>query len=132
MDDNDESRRMMESCQLKGKRIVNPIIDWPTECIWDYCAAEKICMNPLYARCGWDRMGCIGCMMAGKHRYVEFARYPKIREAYVRAFDRMLAERQKRGLPCDWQTGADVMHWWLEDGVLPGQMVLSEMEEETL
>ena len=48
------------------------------------------------------------------------------------AFDRMLAERQKRGLPCDWQTGEDVMHWWMEDGVLPGQMVFEEMEDVKL
>ena len=28
-----------------------------------------------------------------------------------------------------WQTGEDVMHWWMEDGVLPGQMVLEGMED---
>ena len=131
MNDNDESRMMMENCQLKGKRVVNPIIDWADTDIWEYADAEGIAMNPMYA-CGWKRVGCIGCPMAGKHRKTEFARYPKIKAAYVRAFDRMLAERQKRGLPCDWQTGEDVMHWWMEDGVLPGQMVLSEMEEDTL
>ena len=42
------------------------------------------------------------------------------------------AERRKRGLPCDWQTGDDVMHWWMEDGVLPGQLVFDGMEEDTL
>ena len=26
--DNDEDRRLFETCQLKGKRVVNPIIDW--------------------------------------------------------------------------------------------------------
>ena len=29
--DNDEARRMFEICQLKGKHIINPIIDWLTE-----------------------------------------------------------------------------------------------------
>ena len=29
----------------------------------------------------------------------------------------------------DWQTGEDVMHWWMEDGVLPGHMVLEGMED---
>lgn len=128
MNDNDESRMAFESCQLKGKRVVNPIVGWQEADIWDYVSAEHICMNPLYD-CGWKRVGCIGCPMAGKHRITEFARYPKIKAAYVRAFDRMLAERQKRGLPSDWQTGDDVMHWWMEDGVLPGQMVLEEMED---
>lgn len=119
---------MMENCQLKGTRTINPIIDWTESDVLDYASAEKICMNPLY-ECGWKRVGCIGCPMAGKHRNTEFARYPKIKAAYVRAFDRMLAERRKRELPCAWQTGEDVMHWWIEDGVLPGQMVLEEMEE---
>lgn len=128
MNDNDESRMMMENCQLKGTRTVNPIIDWQDADIWDYCTAEKISINPLYA-CGFERVGCIGCPMAGKHRKVQFTRYQKIKAAYVRAFDRMLAERKTRGLPCDWQTGEDVMHWWMEDGVLPGQMVLEGMED---
>ncbi len=131
MDDNDEGRMLMENCQFKGTRTVNPIIDWKDSDVLDYCSAEKITMNPLYA-CGWKRVGCIGCPMAGKHRYAEFKRYPKIKAAYIRAFDRMLAEREKRGLPCTWQTGADVMHWWMEDGVLPGQMVFDGMEEDTL
>ena len=131
MNDNDESRMLMENCQLKGTRTINPIIDWTESDVWDYASSEKICMNPLY-ECGWKRVGCIGCPMAGKHRKVEFARYPKIKAAYVRAFDRMLAERRKRELPCAWQTGEDVMHWWMEDGVLPGQMVLEEMEEDAL
>lgn len=127
MNDNDESRMMMENCQLKGTRVINPIIDWQESDVWDYATAEKICMNPLYCE-GFQRIGCIGCPMAWKQRYKEFERYPKIKAAYVRAFDRMLAERQKRGLPCDWQTGVDVMHWWMEDGVLPGQMVLEEVD----
>ena len=128
MDDNDERRMLLENCQLKARRTVNPIIDWAESDVLDYASAEKICMNPLY-ECGWKRVGCIGCPMAGKHRKVEFARYPKIKAAYVRAFDRMLAELRKRELPCAWQTGEDVMHWWIEDGVLPGQMVIEGMED---
>ena len=131
MNDNDESRMLVENCQLKGTRTINPIIDWTESDVLDYASAEKICMNPLY-ECGWKRVGCIGCPMAGKHRKVQFARYPKIKAAYARAFDRMLAERQTRGLPCDWQTGEDVLHWSLEDGVLPGQMIFDGMEEDTL
>lgn len=132
MNDNDESRMAFESCQLKGRRVVNPIVGWQEADIWDYVSAEHLCMNPLYD-CGFKRVGCIGCPLAAKReRKKEFAKYPKYRDAYIRAFDRMLGERQKRGLPCDWQTGDDVMHWWMEDGVLPGQMVLEEMEEEIL
>ena len=48
---------------------------------------------------------------------------------YCRAFARMLAERTKRGLDGSWKTGEDVFHAWMEDGVLPGQMVLEGMED---
>lgn len=129
--DNDESRMLFENCQLKGKRVVNPIIDWQEQDVFDYCEVEKIPMNPLYA-CGWKRVGCIGCPMAGKHRYTEFARYPKFQQAYIAAFDRMLAERERRGKNIEgtrWgKTGVDVFHWWMEDGVLPGQITMDDME----
>lgn len=56
-----------------------------------------------------------------------FARYPTYQQAYIRAFDRMLEERRKRGLKTDWETGVDVFHWWMEDGVLPGQVSFDEV-----
>ena len=126
--DNDEDRRLFETCQLKGKRVVNPIIDWKDNEVLDYAAIEKISMNPLYCE-GFHRVGCVGCPMASKARTMEFARYPRIKVAYIRAFDRMLEERRKRSLPCQWQSGVDVFHWWMEDGVLPGQEVLGGFEE---
>lgn len=126
--DNDEDRRLFETCQLKGKRVVNPIIDWKDNEVLDYAAIEKIPMNPLYCE-GFHRVGCVGCPMASKARTMEFARYPRIKAAYIRAFDRMLEERRKRSLPCQWQSGVDVFHWWMEDGVLPGQEVLGGFEE---
>lgn len=131
MNDNDKARMMMENCQLKGRRVVNPIIDWQDAEIWDYCAEEKICMNPLY-ECGWKRVGCIGCPMAGKHRKTQFVRYPKYQKAYIRAFERMLLMRKMLGKieSVKWgATGRDVFHWWMEDGVLPGQMTFEWMDE---
>lgn len=127
--DNEKDRRLFETCQMKGKRVVNPIIDWKDNDVLDYAAVEKIPMNPLYCE-GFHRVGCMGCPMAStKMRVMEFARYPKIKAAYIRAFDRMNLERRKRGLPCQWQSGVDVFHWWMEDGVLPGQEVLGGFEE---
>lgn len=84
--------------------MVNPIIDWSDTDIWAYASAEKIEMNPLYCE-GFRRVGCVGCPMAGTAmRKMEFARYPKIKAAYIRAFERMLERRRERGLSCDWQT----------------------------
>ena len=127
--DNDEDRRLFETCKLKGKRVVNPIVDWQEADVLDYATTEKIKINPLYCE-GFRRVGCIGCPMAGgKTQAMEFARYPQIKAAYIRAFDRMLDARKKRELPGRWQTGMDVFHWWMEDGVLPGQEVLGGFEE---
>lgn len=42
---------------------------------------------------------------------------------------RMLAEYQRRGkTDGSWSTGVDVFHWWMEDGVLPGQFEIEEDE----
>ena len=60
MNDNDETRMQFENCQMKGRRVVNPIIGWDNKAVWDYAETEKICMNPLYG-CGHTRVGCIGC-----------------------------------------------------------------------
>lgn len=101
----------------------------------DYAVVEKIPMNPLYCE-GFHRVGCVGCPMASaKTRILEFARYPKIKAAYIRAFDRMLDERRRRGKMDGpvfrmGDTAVDVFHWWMEDGVLPGQEVLDGFEED--
>ena len=124
--DSDEDRRTFEMCQLKGKRICNPIVDWSDDDVWDYLQAERVSVNPLYAE-GWQRVGCVGCPMAGKHRYKEFARWPKYKTMYLHAFDRMLKAREAAGMNNQgvWGGTVDgVWHWWMEDGVLPGQMTM--------
>lgn len=128
MNDNDEDRRAFETCALKGKRIVNPIIEWSTEDVLDYCESFRLEMNPLYSM-GFCRVGCVGCPMAGNARKMEFRMFPTYRAAYIRAFGRMLEEKRPRDLPTRWQTGRDVYHWWMEDGVIPGQLWLPGTED---
>lgn len=67
MNDNTASRRMTELCMQKHKMIVNPIIEWTYSDIWDFIRSEHIVVCELY-HCGYDRVGCIGCPMAGKKR----------------------------------------------------------------
>lgn len=131
--DNDDRRRLFETCSLQHKAICNPIIDWTDEDVWDFIRSENIPVNPLY-ECGFSRVGCIGCPMAGKRgRYQEFAFWPGYRTLYLRAFDRMLEERRNRGkMDGSWNMGTraeDVWHWWMEDGVLPGQIDFEEYAE---
>ena len=128
--DNDDRRRLFETCTINAKRVCNPIIDWKDSDIWDYISSEKIQINPLY-KCGYSRVGCIGCPLAGlKKRQREFEQYPKYKNAYIRAFDRMLEERRLRGKRVDpllGETGEEIYHWWMEDGILPGQMELDDI-----
>ena len=116
-------------CKLAAKRFVNPIMDWNDREVWDFLHDARIPVNPLYF-CGFSRVGCIGCPMAGNHRYFEFARYPQYEKLYLMAFDRMLKERRRRErIDGSWGKGAtaeEVFHWWMEDDFIPGQMSLEE------
>lgn len=131
--DNDDKRQLFESCRLQGKRTCNPIIDWTDDDVWDFLRDAKVPVNPLYG-CGFNRVGCIGCPMAGTAaRQKEFAIYPKYQAAYIRAFDKMIELRRlkrQRRLVTDWKTGEEVFHWWMEDGVLPGQMEFTDEDLE--
>lgn len=128
--DNDDRRMLFENCRLKAKRVVNPIIDWTDDDVWGFIQDAKIPLNPLYGE-GFCRVGCVGCPMAGKKREKEFARWPKYKDMYISAFDRMLEERKRRGkMQGSWRmgtTGLDVFNWWMEYDILPGQMNFDEI-----
>ena len=114
--DNSNSRKFVEMCYTNRKTMLNPIIDWEDENVWEFLNYYGCKSNPLY-ECGFNRIGCIGCPIASKHRYVEFERYPKYRENSVKAFDRMLLRRKEKGLEIlpTWYNGEAVMRWWLEE-----------------
>ena len=114
-DDNSESRRMVELCYRTRKTMVNPIVDWTDDDVWNFLGHYGCKSNPLY-ECGFKRIGCIGCPMAGNEmRKFEFEMYPTYKTAYIHAFDRMLESRRKRGMPIydENQTGADLFEWWI-------------------
>lgn len=131
--DNDDKRLLFENCRLKAKRVVNPIVDWQDDDVWQFLADTKAPINPLYAE-GWCRVGCVGCPMASKAREKEFIRWPKYKDLYIKAFDNMLKERERRGkMLGTWRmggTGQDVFNWWMEYDILPGQMDIFDFIEE--
>lgn len=43
--DNDDRRRLFESCMRQRKAVCNPIIDWKDSDVWDYIESEKIPVN---------------------------------------------------------------------------------------
>ena len=124
---------LFESCRLKAKRTVNPIIDWKDDDVWGFLDDSKRPINPLYSE-GWCRVGCVGCPIASqKGRVEEFTRWPKYKQLYINAFDKMLVERERRGkLEGSWLggRGVDVFNWWMEYDILPGQMNIDDFLEE--
>ena len=135
--DNEDSRRVVEQCYKRHKTTVNPIIEWSDRDVWDFIHDENIQYCGLYDE-GFERLGCIGCPMARREgRSKEFARWPKYKEMYLRAFEKMIEERKRNGLP-GWKCGGitdasprDIYRWWMEEDSLPGQMEITDMMEDT-
>ena len=130
--DNEEVRRQVEVCQLKGKRVLNPIIDWTEDEVWNFIRKYHLPYCCLYDQ-GFCRIGCIGCPLAStKNRIREFQRYPGYRQAYIATFDRMVQARTASGKSKgNWKDGESVFNWWLYGGPkterqVEGQMDLSE------
>lgn len=124
--DNDDRRKVIEHCQLKNKIAGNPIIGLTERDVWEIIQWQKVEANPLYDM-GYDRVGCIGCPMASTcQRKKEFTDFPKYKEAYIRAFERMIKERKERGLPTKWKTGEEVFTWWIEETMMTGQLWFDE------
>lgn len=118
--DNDDKRKWIERCEIKAKTIINPIIDWQEKDVWNYLKDNNTPYNKLYCE-GYNRVGCIGCPMAGKKkRYSEFQKYPKFKQAYISTFERMINVRKNAGMGVNesWKTGEDVFRWWMGENPL--------------
>lgn len=110
--DNDENRRLVEHCYRTTNTMVNPIIEWTESDVWDFLKYYGCKANPLY-ECGKSRVGCIGCPMATRQKRLdEFEKYPKYKQLYINAFDKMLEAHPNRDY-YTWNSGEDVFNWWL-------------------
>lgn len=101
-------------CYKDHTTLINPIIDWTTDEVWEFIKEYKIPYCSLYDE-GFERLGCIGCPM-GHHQEEEFERWPKYKELYLTAFGKMLEENKKKGIThkANWDTAEDVMDWWID------------------
>lgn len=132
VNDNAESRAIVDGCVTRHKTCLNPIIDWTEKDVWEFIKAENIPYCGLYDE-GFPRIGCIGCPMARiRGRELEFLRWPKYKDNYIRTFDRMLKRRIANGkMNGSWRMGTtaqDVFNWWMEYDVLPGKIEMEELE----
>lgn len=124
--DNDENRRLVESCTIKSKHVLNPIVDWSDDDVWSFIRDYKVKYCSLYDE-GFDRLGCIGCPMARTEgRLKEFERWPKFYQSYSRAINRWLERKHAKGQNLQWENAREVMDWWIyeNDSHDPNQAAL--------
>lgn len=123
--DNADSRRAVEHCFRTTSTMINPILNWTEDDVWEFLHHYGCYANPLY-QCGKSRIGCIGCPIQGKKGMRrEFRKYPKFYYNYVRAFDRMVKAINESGRKTTtWNSGEEVMRWWVSD--------INEIEGQTL
>lgn len=75
---------------------------------------ENIPQSPLYREMGgtYKRLGCIGCPMVSVcEREKGFADYPKIKQNYINAFQRLVDSYDKAAQ--SWVDGEAVFDWWV-------------------
>lgn len=127
--DNSPNRRLVEHCYRTTSTMINPIIDWSDIDVWQFLSHYGCESNPLY-QCGKERVGCIGCPMANaKKRIIEFEKYPKYKQLYINAFDKMLQQHSNKRSHYSWQSGYDVFNWWLD--IDTNQMTLDDVLNES-
>ena len=122
--------KFIQTCKAQKDTLCNPIYHFIESEIWQYVRQYNVKMNPLYSR-GFKRIGCIGCPLGGaKAQNKEFELYPKYKENYIKAFDRMLARQRKSGTAYrkyTFSSGEEVMRWWL--GENPNQVRIEDILE---
>ena len=100
---------MVERCYRLSRTVVNPIIDWTDEDVWEFIRENNVRYCCLYDQ-GHKRLGCVGCPMSTRQAE-ELENNPKYKQAYIRAFDRMLEKLTDKNR-CQWRTGEEVFQWW--------------------
>jgi len=132
--DNEDDRKLFEVCQLQGKRILNPIVDWEDDDIWEYLNTRKIPHCELYD-IGFKRIGCIGCPMSTGALEEMRQHFPQYLQAYKNTYEKMIQARLAAGKPTkQWKNADDVINWLYQqkspERPLEGQEVMDEFEDE--
>ena len=125
--DNRENARLVEMCYKTHTTMINPIIDWTTDEVWEFIKEYNIPYCRLYDE-GFKRLGCIGCPMGSRQqREYEFARYPKYKNLYMIAFQKMIdnhggvlrkyndTEQIMNGYIVErWDEPSEIIEWWID------------------
>jgi phosphoadenosine phosphosulfate reductase len=101
--------------------ILNPILYWSDENVWQYTHDNYIRYCKLYDE-GYSRLGCIGCPMSGDGRKRDFLRWPRYATAWKRAIFKSWnllhnfpTEKGKDRYWARFQTPEEMWSWWMEE-----------------
>lgn len=122
IDQFNRSRENEVSCiNGKDKIIVNPIIDWTYNNVWEFLNnVVKVPHCELYDK-GYYRIGCLFCPMASKKSKRKMERdYPKYKNQFIRTIHKLREERKSAGLidKNENMTDAEVFDWWISNDSL--------------
>jgi len=101
-----------------AKSYIHPIFMWSENDIWQYIHERQLPYCSLY-NAGFNRLGCVGCPMAGsKERERQFKRWPGIERAYIAAMQKAVNRRIAKGKQSifSWKSGQEMFDWWMERG----------------
>lgn len=131
--------RFISKAKHNDDLLCNPIYKWNDRDVWMFIQDRGLKYNPLYDK-GFTRVGCIGCPLAG-NQVQKLEMYPKYKQNYINAFDRMLKKRRAAGKDDvtgktgnhRWTDGEAVYKWWVRDDTIEGQMDIFDFidKEET-
>lgn len=124
--DNDQSRRTIETCVMKGKHIIS----WSDKEVWEFIKKYNLPYCKLYDQ-GWERIGCIGCPLSSKNQEKELEVYPKYKRNYLRAFKRMAKKRKEKGkyFWINEEDAEEIMEWWVH-GATKNKQVEGQIQME--
>lgn len=89
----DKNTQVVEMCYRTHTTTINPIVDWDDGEVWEFIREYEVPYCGLYDE-GFRRLGCIGCPMGSKQqREHEFERWPKYKNLYMIAFQKMIENR---------------------------------------
>ena len=82
--------------KLREKLTVRlPILEWPTESVFEFLKEEGVPINPLYSEGTNDRVGCYPCMLAGKKAQMAMLQTPfgQKRLAEIRVLEEKIGQK---------------------------------------
>lgn len=110
-DPDNPTPEMFYHCKVHSRRVLNPIYDWTTEEVWEFIKEYNVPYCELYDK-GFTRLGCVGCPMS-THNAEVLEKYPKFKQAYIRAFQRIVDNMD--GIRNEtWTDGEAVYKWWIQ------------------